>query len=358
MFGQKGLFDGVGGSLSGLAEELERRRAAIKAKGKKWVRKGDQIKAQEAEKKAAREKLAASRKRKREAAEDEPTNKKVAPDKENTEVLMTEEQTKRRLRELGEPVHLFGETQTQRFNRLKEVELIAAERKQTGSRGQKNDYQQVIMNAVEKELELAMATGGTGGNVYEKHLKEKKMKATKYDTPRTREECDRDEDFILFFFKRMLREWERMCLEMPDSLRRSVAGKKKAALQGQCRRDMRSLFKLLKKRTCQADIVRKLTKLVNFCLQRDYIEASKMYFELAIGNAPWPVGVTAPGIHERAGRTKIEEMEVAHVLNNEVQRKYIHAIERIMKFAQEKYPSHDITRNFNVDQDILSKFIK
>jgi len=27
--------------------------------------------------------------------------------------------------------------------------------------------------------------------------------------------------------------------------------------------------------------------------------------ELAIGNAPWPIGVTMVGIHERSGRARI-----------------------------------------------------
>ena len=62
---------------------------------------------------------------------------------------------------------------------------------------------------------------------------------------------------------------------------------------------------------CEYDIVKKLTKMVTFCEVRNYIAAKSVYFELAIGNAPWPVGVTRAGIHERAGGTKIEEHEVA-----------------------------------------------
>jgi len=35
---------------------------------------------------------------------------------------------------------------------------------------------------------------------------------------------------------------------------------------------------------------------------------------LAIGNAPWPMGVTMVGIHERAGRSKINTLTVARKL--------------------------------------------
>ena len=44
---------------------------------------------------------------------------------------------------------------------------------------------------------------------------------------------------------------------------------------------------------------------------------------MAIGNAPWPIGVTMVGIHARTGREKISDKNVAHVLNDEIQRKYI-----------------------------------
>lgn len=44
---------------------------------------------------------------------------------------------------------------------------------------------------------------------------------------------------------------------------------------------------------------------------------------MAIGNAAWPIGVTMVGIHARTGREKIFARNVAHVLNDETQRKYI-----------------------------------
>ena len=44
---------------------------------------------------------------------------------------------------------------------------------------------------------------------------------------------------------------------------------------------------------------------------------------MAIGNAPWPIGVTNAGIHARPGRERIFSKHVAHVLNDEFQRKYI-----------------------------------
>ena len=54
-----------------------------------------------------------------------------------------------------------------------------------------------------------------------------------------------------------------------------------------------------------------------------FSQANDAYLEMAIGNAPWPIGVTMVGIHARTGREKISARNVAHVLNDETQRKYI-----------------------------------
>lgn len=53
------------------------------------------------------------------------------------------------------------------------------------------------------------------------------------------------------------------------------------------------------------------------------LQANDAYLQMAIGNAPWPIGVTMVGIHARTGREKIFSKHVAHVLNDETQRKYI-----------------------------------
>lgn len=61
----------------------------------------------------------------------------------------------------------------------------------------------------------------------------------------------------------------------------------------------------------------------NNCKQTNLLQANDAYLQMAIGNAPWPIGVTMVGIHARTGREKIFSKHVAHVLNDETQRKYI-----------------------------------
>jgi pre-mRNA-splicing factor 18 len=79
-----------------------------------------------------------------------------------------------------------------------------------------------------------------------------------------------------------------------------------------------------------------LVTVVKNCLAKDFNAANEAYLLLAIGNAAWPIGVTMVGIHERSGREKIFSQHVAHVLNDETQRKYIQGVKRLMTFHQMK----------------------
>ncbi len=80
---------------------------------------------------------------------------------------------------------------------------------------------------------------------------------------------------------------------------------------------------MLRKQTVSDDIRDSLLKMIKHALQRNYILCNEAYMEMAIGNAPWPIGVTNAGIHARPARENIFSKHVAHVLNDETQRKYI-----------------------------------
>jgi pre-mRNA-splicing factor 18 len=42
------------------------------------------------------------------------------------------------------------------------------------------------------------------------------------------------------------------------------------------------------------------------------------------------------GIHARSGRAKIESSNVAHVMNSELQRKYLTSVKRLLTFDQKR----------------------
>jgi len=88
------------------------------------------------------------------------------------------------------------------------------------------------------------------------------------------------------------------------------------------------------------EIMNNLFEVMVFCLDRDYVKAHDKYIELAIGNAPWPMGVTMVGIHERSGRSRIFKSQVAHILNDDNTKKYLQSVKRIMSLVQRIYPTN------------------
>ncbi len=66
--------------------------------------------------------------------------------------------------------------------------------------------------------------------------------------------------------------------------------------------------------------------------------AMDQYIKLAIGNAPWPIGVTMVGIHKHSAHEKIYTYSVAHIMNDETTRKYLQSIKRLMTVCQQWYP--------------------
>ena len=115
---------------------------------------------------------------------------------------------------------------------------------------------------------------------------------------------------------------------------------------------------MVRKHTVSDDIRDSLVQMVKHALQRDYITAHERYMEMAIGNAPWPIGVTNAGIHARPARENIFSKHVAHVLNDETQRKFIQGLKRLLTKSQQYHPT-DPSRSVDfVKEDIKEKPLK
>ena len=58
----------------------------------------------------------------------------------------------------------------------------------------------------------------------------------------------------------------------------------------------------------------------------------------------WPIGVTMVGIHERSAREKLHESDKgqAHLMSDEVTRKFLQSIKRCLSFAQTRWPPEDL----------------
>lgn len=262
----------------------------------------------------------------------------------------------RRLRLLKQPITLFGEDDEARLDRFKDVLKTGIfEVDSDITEGQTNDFLRDIAELKKRQKTGIMSDrkrkseeledgetdkgdedlsgewdGASSGVDAEKDMK--LMKANFEDL------CE--EDKILVFFKRLLNEWrQELNAEMQDMERRTAKGKQMVATFKQCARYLTPLFKCCRKRGLPDDIKRALMLVVNCCLERDYRTAVDCYIKLAIGNAPWPIGVTMVGIHERSAREKIYTNSVAHIMNDETTRKYLQSVKRLVTFCQRKYPT-------------------
>eukprot|EP00884_Botryococcus_braunii_P016793 jgi/Botrbrau1/3798/Bobra.0183s0030.1 len=100
------------------------------------------------------------------------------------------------------------------------------------------------------------------------------------------------------------------------------------------------LFRQLKQRRVVKEMVAGVAIMVQSIKDRNYLAAYDMYMRLAVGNAPWPIGVTSVGIHERSAREKISHvMNAAHIMNDEATRKYLQALKRLLTYMQSAYPT-------------------
>ncbi|XP_057417532.1 uncharacterized protein LOC130711805 [Lotus japonicus] len=268
-------------------------------------------------------------------------------------LVLPKQEVIRRLRFLKQPVTLFGEDDDARLDRLKHVlktGLFEVDSDMT--EGQTNDFLRDIAELRKRQKTGIMSdrkrqkpddgaaeareggddddlSEGSSGPDADKDLK--RMKAN-FD-----ELCD--EDKILVFFKKLLNEWKQELHEMPEAQRRTAKGKSNVATFKQCARYLNPLFRFCRKKVLGDDIRQALMLMVDCCMKRDYLAAMDHYIRLAIGNAPWPIGVTMVGIHERSAREKIYTNSVAHIMNDETTRKYLQSVKRLMTFCQRRYPT-------------------
>ncbi|KAJ2882698.1 hypothetical protein H4R27_003267 [Coemansia aciculifera] len=254
------------------------------------------------------------------------------------------EEAVRRLRARGEPIRLFGESDGQRQRRLRMLEL--SEEK---SDGQRNEFRHVLAQVEAGAMLDDLRRQAKMNDDEEEKRQHRYALLAAYDvTPISlsllRSDMDRLCTLLYVYFKRLLYEWDDYLATRPEEERRSAEGKMAAATQRQSADYLKPFFRNLKQRKLQADVLARITEIARWMLEKEYMRANDEYLQLSIGNAPWPLGVTQVGIHARAARENINANKVAHVLNDETQRKWIQSIKRLMRFAQTKYPPSDLAK--------------
>ncbi|EPQ54289.1 Prp18-domain-containing protein [Gloeophyllum trabeum ATCC 11539] len=324
------------GELERLREEKERQEREEKER-QKALKAEEERKAAEARAAARARSTTPSRSRSRTPGAPQspaPADPNAEP---GSSFNISNEETIRRLRSKGQPIRLFGESDKERRLRLRALELI--EEKDHPRIGGQNDFKKAL-----EDVELKAREKSAAGD----KEKESKWKGEDYggvlDLELVKTDPDKLYPIIYYAIKRTLKEWEQALEEREEHVKRSTQGKLAAATQKQAADYLKPLLKLLRARNLPSDVLARIAEIVHYMQKRQYQRANDAYLRLSIGNAPWPIGVTMVGIHERSAREKISSDQVAHVLNDEVSRKYIQSLKRLLTFAQTKYPPDDATQ--------------
>ncbi|KAL7024087.1 hypothetical protein ACKWTF_012900 [Chironomus riparius] len=248
----------------------------------------------------------------------------------------------RKLRERGEPILLYAESEVDSCHRLRRLEISAPE----VNRGFRNDFQEAM-----EEVDQAYLQEILSDNPVDPNKDKNKNEDIDVDESVTYEsiqkEAERlgrgnkehDINVITTFLKFLLKQWNDQLNSVASEEKMKTKTKIAKATFAQTRVYLKPLLKKLKNDKIPDDIFDSLAEIVKYVLKREYIAASDAYLTMAIGNAPWPIGVTMVGIHARTGREKIFSKNVAHVLNDETQRKYIQGLKRLMTKCQEFFPT-------------------
>jgi len=267
-----------------------------------------------------------SRKRREEdaASEEAARRKRVGlpplPEKKEEGTLLPagqedvpEEELMEKLREMKEPVTLFGENHATRLKRY--FWLIAPK--------------QVLTNTpIPTTLEL---------------LPESEQLVPKKPPPATlaleRQYLYRQ---LASYFTLVLTEWTRALAGRTKEVQESYQGKQAAGACVQSRDNMRPLFRKFEKGEINDAVLDGVVEIVRAAQERRYVDGSDAYLRLSIGKAAWPIGVTMVGIHERSAREKLHETDqVAHIMSDEVTRKYLQSIKQCLSYAQTRWPPDD-----------------
>ncbi|KAI9655696.1 MAG: mRNA splicing protein prp18 [Trizodia sp. TS-e1964] len=222
-----------------------------------------------------------------------------------------EDELNAKFRALGEPVQLFGEGPKHRIRR----------------------YQRLMSK-------LALSTGPIPTSLVLVPEEEMKVPLSVPSDEAGRKYLFRQ---LASYFTLVLSEWALAMDQRPESVKESFQGKAAFNTMVQTRENMRPLFRRFEHGEVEEGILEPILGIVKAAQERRYVDANDGYLTLSIGKAAWPIGVTMVGIHERSAREKLHESDkgAAHIMSDEVTRKFLQSIKRCLSFAQTRWPPAD-----------------
>ncbi|KAK9471913.1 Prp18 domain-containing protein [Dipodascopsis tothii] len=298
------------------AERARREREEEEARREEKRRAAEEVyrekkrKQKELEEAAAREEAERKKaKRARSSATPGAESARDTPENENDRFkTMTDAEIVAELRRFDEPIRLFNESDDSRLRRLRRIE-----RKKGKTLGIEERLREVDMVLTERDIILEPR------KVY--------LQLEKY-------------------LQFVLAEWEKTLKNMEDTPEQALL------LLDETKEYLEPLFEHFRQRNLHDQIYQSFATLILYLQNQQYHEANDTYLKLSIGNAAWPIGVTAVGIHERSSRERITGhdnetkpgalgktyVQVAHVMSDDETRKWLTAIKRMMTFIESHWP--------------------
>ncbi|KAK7458181.1 hypothetical protein CaCOL14_006626 [Colletotrichum acutatum] len=210
-----------------------------------------------------------------------------------------------KLRALGEPATLFGEGHGARLRRYRRLTTVVT----------KGPIPTTLQLVEEKDMKVDAAVP-----------KDKEGRRWLFRQ-------------LASYFTMVLAEYEKA---MEAERRDTTASKTAYSAMVQSRENLKPLFRKFEKYDLDDDLLAPIIEIVKAAQERRYVDANDGYLRLSIGKAAWPIGVTMVGIHERSAREKLHDGERGHVMGDEVTRKYLQSIKRLLTFAQVRWPPTDV----------------
>ncbi|PIK45573.1 putative pre-mRNA-splicing factor 18 [Apostichopus japonicus] len=248
------------------------------------------------------------------AAEVGPSRKRLeSTDQDATEVTYSRQEVIRGLRERGEPIRLFGETNSEAFYRLRRIEMLAPE----VNKGLRNDFKDAMDKVDQQYLEEMVKGHGEDENTKAYDIKLHEDGTTMEELLELSQQVgteENDNKLVTKFIRFLQTRWAEDLNSRQTDEKRNMKGKLQTATYSQTSAYLEPLVRKLKRKTLPPDLLDSLVQIVKFMLEREYVKANDEYLQMAIGNAPWPIGVTMVGIHARTGREKIYSKNVARIL--------------------------------------------
>ncbi|KAK7202977.1 hypothetical protein BZA70DRAFT_284415 [Myxozyma melibiosi] len=285
-------------------EEERRERKRAEAEEKYFARKREREREEEEE----RERKKRAKSGKKGEGENKAESGGGGESKSSVEELLKcgEDAIVERLRKIGEPARLFDESEEARAKRLIRRER-AIEKQQKAS----PEYRlaDVAIEIEDEDLE---------------------------DMDKISMQCEK-------YIRYLVKEWETVLVRREDTPEKAFE------TLDQTKNYLHPLLLQLEEKTLSSEILPRLATLLMFMQRKRYRDANDCYLKLSIGNAAWPIGVTAVGIHARSARERItgdgdsrkglnKSLQVAHVMSDERTRKWLTSVKRLITFAESQWP--------------------